>query len=203
MFLHHPQHSRVGELVAEGAIGELRTLTAGFTIPPKPADDIRYRPDVGGGALVDIGVYPIRAALRFLGPDLRLVGAVLRVDRARGVVVGGSALLSDPEGVTAQLTFGMEHSYRNGYALAGSSGRLGVDRVFTPPPEYRPVVRIERQDHREEITLPPADQFANIVGFFAAAVREGADLTSYHDDSRRQASLVDDIRNKAEYAYLS
>ncbi|MUN36167.1 Gfo/Idh/MocA family protein [Actinomadura litoris] len=200
MFLHHPQHARVDGLVADGAIGEVRALAAAFTIPPKPRGDIRYRPDVGGGALVDIGVYPVAAALRFLGPRLRLVGAVLRVDRAGGAVVGGSALLSDPRGVTAQLTFGMEHSYHSGYELRGSSGRLVLERVFTPPPAYGPVVRVERQDHREEIVLPPADQFANVVGLFAAAVREGGDLTSWHEESLRRAELLDDIRDKAEYA---
>ncbi|MQY04669.1 Gfo/Idh/MocA family protein [Actinomadura macrotermitis] len=203
MFLHHTQHARVDDLVSGGAIGEVRALAAGFTIPPKPRDDIRYRPDVGGGALVDIGVYPVAAALRFLGPHLRLVGAVLRAEREGGAVVGGGVLLSDPQGVTAQLTFGMEHSYHSGYELRGSSGRLGLERVFTPPPAYSPVVRIERQDHREEIVLPPADQFANVVGLFAAAVREGGDLTSWNEESLHRAGLLDDIRDKAEYTRVS
>ncbi|GAA1403703.1 Gfo/Idh/MocA family oxidoreductase [Kitasatospora putterlickiae] len=208
MFLHHPQHRQVDELVSGGAIGEVRSFLSTFTIPPRPPDDIRYRPDAGGGALMDTGVYPIRAALRFLGPRLRLVGAVLRVERARGVVVGGSVLLSDPDGVTAQLSFGMEHSYCTGYELRGDSGRLSLDRVFTPPPGHRPVVRIERQDGCEEIALPPGDQFANMIAFFAAAVRSdgGAaarDLAAWNADSLRQADLVDDIGDRAHYAYVS
>ncbi|QHA03137.1 gfo/Idh/MocA family oxidoreductase [Streptomyces broussonetiae] len=208
MFLHHPQHRQVDELVSGGAIGEVRSFLSTFTIPPRPPDDIRYRPDDGGGALVDTGVYPLRAALRFLGPRLRLVGAVLRVERARGVVVGGSVLLTDPGGVAAQLSFGMEHSYCTGYELRGDCGRLLLDRVFTPPPEHRPVVRIERQDRCEEIALSPGDQFANVVAFFAAAVRSdgGAaarDLSARNADSLRQAELVDDIRDGAEYVDVS
>lgn len=208
MFLHHPQHCRVDELVSDGAIGEIRSFVSTFTIPPRPPDDPRYRPDVGGGALVDIGVYPIRAALRFLGSDLHLVGAALRVQRPGDAVVGGSVLLSDPNGVTAQLAFGMEHSYRSGYELLGASGRLALDTAFTPPPEHHPVIRIERQDRREEITLPPADQFANIIAFFAAAILSDPgvttrELAAKNDDSRRHADLVDDIRDRAEYAYIS
>jgi NDP-hexose-3-ketoreductase len=201
MFVHHPQHERVAGLVASGAIGELRSMSSAFTIPPKPPGDIRYQPGVGGGALVDIGVYPVRAALRFLGPAVHVAGAVLRVDRAREVVVGGGVLLADPAGVTAQLQFGMEHSYRTSYELNGSTGRLSLDRVFTPPPAYQPMIRIERQDHREEIVLPAADQFALIIRRFAAAVAEGCDLPDLRAVSLRQAALLDEIARRAEYAY--
>ncbi|MFJ9412552.1 Gfo/Idh/MocA family protein [Streptomyces sp. NPDC101227] len=208
MFLHHPLHRHVDDLVSGGAIGELRSFLSTFTIPPRPPEDSRYLPDVGGGALVDIGVYPIRAALRFLGPRLRLVGATLRVERARGAVVGGSVLLSDPVGVTAQLSFGMEHSYCSGYELRGASGRLWLHRAFTPPPEHRPVLRIERQNGGEAITLPSGDQFANIVASFAAAIlsddaASARDLAAQNVDSLRQADLVDDIRDRAQYAYTS
>lgn len=208
MFLHHPQHRHVDELVSGGAIGELRSFEGTFTIPPRPPEDPRYLPDVGGGALVDIGVYPLRAALRFLGARLRLVGGVLRVERARGAAVGGSVLLSDPAGVTAQLHFGMEHSYCSAYELRGSTGRLRLDRAFTPPPDHRPTVRVERKDGVEEITLSAGDQFANIVAAFAAAVLSGEggdarDLAAQNADSLRQTELVDAIRDGSEYAYTS
>ncbi|MEU9216167.1 Gfo/Idh/MocA family oxidoreductase [Streptomyces sp. NPDC048376] len=208
MFLHHPQHRHVDGLVSGGAIGDLRSFESTFTIPPRPPEDPRYLPDVGGGSLVDIGVYPLRAALRFLGGRLRLVGGVLRVERARGAVVGGSVLLSDPAGVTAQLHFGMEHSYCSAYEVRGSSGRLRLDRAFTPPPDHRPTLWVERQDGAEEVTLPAGDQFANIVAAFAAAVLSGAgdvarDLAAQNADSLRQAELVDAIREGSEYAYTS
>jgi dTDP-3,4-didehydro-2,6-dideoxy-alpha-D-glucose 3-reductase len=198
MFLQHSQHAAVRRLVADGAIGRLRQFSSTFTIPPKPATDIRYQADVGGGALLDVGVYPIRAASYFLGPDLEVTGAVLRHDSRFGVVVSGAVLLHTPDGVSAQLTFGMEHSYRTSYELSGSTGRLALDRVFTPPAHHQPVVRVERQDHREELTLPADDQFANVVDLFVGAVRDGTDLSDAADDSLRQAYLVDQVRARAE-----
>lgn len=138
MFLTHSQHAFVQRKVAEGAIGDLRHLTAEFAFPAKAADDIRYRPDVGGGALTDIGVYPIRTALMYLGDELDVLGAWLHVDEDRGVDLGGSALLGSPDGVAAHLTFGMEHSYRSQYALWGSHGRISVRWAYTPPPTHSP-----------------------------------------------------------------
>jgi dTDP-3,4-didehydro-2,6-dideoxy-alpha-D-glucose 3-reductase len=62
MFVHHRQHLELRRMVAGGAIGEVRTFHAAFAIPRLPAGDIRYRAELGGGALWDVGLYPVRAA---------------------------------------------------------------------------------------------------------------------------------------------
>ncbi|MFE7312929.1 Gfo/Idh/MocA family protein [Streptomyces sp. NPDC057555] len=197
MFLYHSQHTAVHKALAEDAIGELRGFSSAFTIPPKPEGDIRYQRDVGGGAFLDFGGYPVRAAQFFLGSDLRVAGAVFRHDRERGVVMSGSVLLFTPKGVPARLTFGMEHSYRNTYSLSGSTGRLTLDRAFTPPETYQPVMRIERQDHAEQFVLPADHQFANVIDTFVGAVLGGQDISAQQEGSLRQAALIEEIRQKA------
>lgn len=84
----------------------------------------------------------------------------------------------------------MEHSYRSCYEIAGSTGRLVIDRAFAPPPAYQPALRIERQDHREEIVLRADDQFANMIAFFVAAVRTGAGVDASTEASLAQARLA-------------
>ncbi|MFK0295376.1 Gfo/Idh/MocA family protein [Streptomyces sp. NPDC090442] len=197
MFLYHSQHTAVHKALAEGAIGELRCFSSAFTIPPKPVGDIRYQRDVGGGAFLDFGGYPVRAAQFFLGSELKVAGAVFRHDRERGVVMSGSVLLCTPQGVPAQLTFGMEHSYRNTYSLSGSTGRLTLDRAFTPPETYQPVMRIERQDHAEQFVLPADHQFANVIDTFVGAVLGERDVTEQQEGSLRQAALIEEIRHNA------
>lgn len=197
MFLHHSQHAAVREIVHSGAIGEVRGFSGDFTIPPKPDGDIRYQPEVGGGAFLDFGGYPIRAALHFLGGELDVVGAVFRHYGTCDVVMSGSVLLSTPQGVPAQLTFGMEHSYRTSYELRGSKGRLFLDRAFTPPESYQPVLRIERQDHREEHVLPADHQFANVIARFADAVRHGDELRVQQQETLKQAWLIERVQQAA------
>lgn len=214
LFVHHSAYTAVRELVAEGAIGGVRALHASFTIPPRPADDIRYRADLDGGALLDIGVYPVRLASLLLGPALRVHGAVLRHDTARGVDLGGGALLGDPvTGASAQLVFGMEHGYTAGWRLLGSEGSLTLDRAYSPPAEHCPVLRIERAGGVEERVLPAHDQATAAVAAFAASVRHrsthdatGTAGTGDEGDTAdagaaaavlRQARLVDEIRRTA------
>ncbi|MEU1133982.1 Gfo/Idh/MocA family oxidoreductase [Streptomyces sp. NPDC005900] len=196
--LHHVQHAAVMKQLGEGAIGELRSLSAAFTIPPKAEGDIRYQPDVGGGALLDIGIYPLRAALHILGPELEVVGAVLRHERRRDVVLSGHVLLTTPQGVVADLAFGMEHAYRAEYTLYGTTGRLRLDRAFTPPETHLPRLEITRQDTNEVLTLPADAQFANLVREFApSARRDPGRLARHHADAVLQADLVERVMDAA------
>jgi NDP-hexose-3-ketoreductase len=200
MFLHHSQHAAVRRLIDEGRIGELRAFTGVFGIPPLAAGDVRYRPDLGGGAMLDVGVYPVRAARLFLGEDLSVLGSALRMDRDSGVNLEGCALLCTPEGVPAQLTFGFRSSYRSMYSIWGSAGRISLERAFTPTPTLNPTVRVVWQDHTEEIILPPDDQFVNLVRAFAYAVRGGESFDPYGEQLLRHAALVEEIQNRARRA---
>ncbi|MEU2283773.1 Gfo/Idh/MocA family oxidoreductase [Streptomyces sp. NPDC013178] len=193
MFVHHPRHEAVRRLVAEGRIGELRSFHAAFTIPPLPDGDIRYDPELGGGALADVGLYPLRAALHFLGPALEIVGARLTRGAGRRVETSGAALLGTPGGVTAHITFGMEHAYLSRYELWGSEGRITVDRAFTPPADFVPVIGLHGRT-TEELRLEPADQVAATVAAFVAAVRAGSAPAG---DTLRQALLLDDVRRRS------
>ncbi|MFJ4342464.1 Gfo/Idh/MocA family protein [Streptomyces sp. NPDC088915] len=175
MFVHHGQHRAVRELVADGAIGRVRALHAVFTVPRPPDRDIRFDPALGGGALWDTGVYPVRAALLLLGGALEPMASI----RVRGgpgdrVDVAGTALLRAPDGAGAHLTFGLDHGYRSRYEIWGTGGVLTVDRAFTPPAGLPPRVVLDRPGGAERIVLPAEDQVLNAVGAFAGAVRTGA-----------------------------
>jgi NDP-hexose-3-ketoreductase len=195
MFVTHAQHAAVRRLLADGAIGELRSLTAEFAFPPKPPGDMRYHP-VGGGALVEIGVYPIRTALMYLGDDLDVLGAVVRRDPRSGVDLSGAALLAGPGGIPAHLTWGMEHGYRSSYELWGSAGRIVLQWAYTPPAGHAPVLRLERQDVVEKHTLSPDDQFGNVLAAFVRAVRTGADEGLQGAAILRLAALLDRVAGR-------
>ncbi|GAA4107592.1 MULTISPECIES: Gfo/Idh/MocA family oxidoreductase [Streptomyces] len=196
-FEHHGRHRTARSLVDRGSIGQVRHFSSSFGIPPLPPDDIRHRPDLGGGALLDAGVYPVRAAQYFLGDELTVAGASLRWDPGYGVDVGGSALLRRADGVTAVLTFGFGYRYGAEYDLWGSTGRLGTRRAFALGAADVPVLGAEDEQGRCRSTpLDPEDQYLAGVAAFAAAVREararGADPAhaAVAARARRTAELV-------------
>ncbi|WP_306340767.1 Gfo/Idh/MocA family protein [Streptomyces sp. AS13] len=202
MFVHHPQHEVVRGLVADGAIGEPRLLNAAFEIPALPEEDIRHRRELGGGALFDVGLYPVRAALHLVPGPLSVVDAELTERPGREVETGGWALLRNPAGVTARLAFGLEHSYRCRYELHGSEGSIVVDRAFTPPADHRPRLRLYRADgstgpRGRVLELPAHDQVARTLAAFTAAVRAEGGAPAPDRVLLEEAALLEDIRRKA------
>ncbi|MFE9245755.1 Gfo/Idh/MocA family protein [Nocardiopsis sp. NPDC006938] len=196
-FTLHGQHARIRERVRSGEIGRLRSFEAAFTIPPRRPDDIRYRHDLAGGSLLDNGVYPLRAAIHFLGEDLRVVGAVLREDPDLRVVVSGGVLLVTADGVPAHLTFGMENAYRAEYRLSGSLGSLSLERPFTPPPDHACVLRAQAGNTEESVEMAPQDQFDALLTAFADAVADGAAPASATSASLALVDLLDQVRDGA------
>lgn len=194
MFVHHAQHRAVRRVVALGAIGEPRAFEARFSYPRPPDGDIRYDPALGGGSLYDVGIYPLRAAVHILGPALDIVGAAL-FDAGRPVDVSGAVLLRSPDGVLAQLSFGMDDHYRSAYAVSGTLGRIVVERAFMPSADHRPSVFLECGGDRRALTLPADDQAARTLSAFAAAV-EGADTTG-RAGCLAQADLLAAVRSAA------
>jgi predicted dehydrogenase len=193
MFSFHRQHAEALSLLE----GELVGLSAAFTVPPLPTGDIRHQSELGGGALLELGVYPLRTAQLFLGNELEVVGARLRFDEKLGVEVAGAVLLAREDGVTAQLTFGMEHSYRSCYELWGSAGAVNVDRAFAPPADLAPPARITGRDGVRQVVLGQDDQYGKAVESFAAAVH----TTGEHEgvaDPVALARLVDGVRRAVD-----
>jgi predicted dehydrogenase len=191
VFPHHSQHEQVRRLIVSGAIGAVCAFAAVFAIPPLSKEDIRYQAELGGGALFDVGVYPLRIAQFFHGPGLEVRGASLRY--GHGVDVGGEVLLRAQSGVTIQATFGMESVYRSSYEFWGQEGHLRLGRAYTPAADHFPRVLLQGHQEEREIVLQRDDQYANAAQAFARAVlarahgEGGAEITAL-------AELVQEVR---------
>ncbi|MGK4906488.1 Gfo/Idh/MocA family protein [Streptomyces albus] len=196
-FLWHPQHGQAQSLLADGAIGALRCFSGSFGIPPTDPCGIKYQANLGGGALWEVGCYPVRAAQEYLGPSARVLGASLRLDPELGVDISGAALLGDDDGVTANCSFGLSHDYRSTYELWGSEGRLVLDWAFTASPTSRPVLRLQQKGRERQFLAPASDQFLGVFAAFHGAVRDPAARAEHHHDLVRQAGLMSRIRAHA------
>jgi len=197
LFPHHSQHGWVNDLISRGEIGEVQLFRSTFGFPPLSRDNFRYSSDLGGGSLLDAGAYVVKASSLFLGSDLTLLGAALKYDDDLGVDIYGDALFKNPKGQIAQVSFGFNYHYQCHYELLGTKGKLIVERAFTPPPDFRPVVRLEHQDRKQEFTLPADNHYVKMLNFFATTVKTETDFPIYWDALLHQAKLLDMIRKEA------
>ena len=196
LFLHHSQHQWVLDFLKQGHLGEIHLFRCTFGFPPLPKDNFRYDPGLGGGALLDAGGYVLKAAQAFLGPNLALVGAALHYDNAQGIDIYGEAMLRSTEGQVAQLAFGFDYFYQCNYELLGTKGKLTVERAFTPPPGFRPTVRFEKQDARQEFLLPADNHYRNMFDFFDTTVQHPERYKIHGDELLQQARLIEAVRKE-------
>jgi NDP-hexose-3-ketoreductase len=196
-FLCHPQHDQARSLVTNGCIGQIRSYTGSFGIPPADHQGIRYQSALDGGSLSEVGCYPVRAAQEYLEPPVQVLGASLEFDPDLGVDIAGAALLRDRDGVTAHCSFGMAHSYRSTFDIWGSKGRLVLEWAFTPSREARPVLRLQQQDRETRFVAPASDQFVGVFTAFFDAMRDSLSRRAQHGAMVAQAELMEQIRSKA------
>ena len=195
MIVNHPQWARARTLLADGAIGALRHVTAHFTYNnPDPAN-IRNRPETGGGSLPDIGVYTIGATRWTTGQEPhRIRSAALTMED--GVEVT-ARVQAEFDGFSADWLTSMRLFAHQEVTFHGEGGLLRLSAPFNP--QVFGEARLELR-HAERTTVerfPAANHYIAQVEAFGRAVRDGAALPWTLEDARGTQSVIDAIRAEA------
>lgn len=188
MYRLHPMWVEVRRLVAEGAIGEVRAIQSVFSYHNVDPDDIRNIVEFGGGALYDIGCYPVNVARMLFGSEPTDVKASIRRDPDFGTDVVTSAVL-DFDGRHAVLTCSTQMEDDQRVAIEGTEGRLVVEIPFNIPPDRptrvlryaggNPPVEPGRQVHE----IPAANQYGVQADAFSRSVREDTPVPTPPEDA--------------------
>lgn len=197
MFAYHAQLAALADIVASGAIGEVRLIRLSFGFPRRAANDFRYDAALGGGALLDAGGYTLRYAAQLLGAGARVTAATS--NRLPGVDVDmfGSATVVDDSGATVQLAFGMDNSYRCDLDVWGSTGSLTTGRVLTAPAGFVPSATVTTPAGTQTVNLPADDAFLRSIEQFQRCVTDPAAREARYSEVQAQADLVEDFKKLA------
>ena len=199
-FRFHAQLAEIKRMVDTGLIGDLRCVRSSFGFPPLPdPENIRYQKSLGGGALLDAGVYPIKISQIFIGLDLEVMAASSCIDEDRHVDIWGGGFLMQKNGPAfSEIAFGFDHHYQCSLELWGSKGKLTANRIFTAPPGFEPEVIIETSGGTQILTLQADNHFARMLEHFASAVNDPAIAAEEYAQNINQARLVDEFKTRAE-----
>jgi predicted dehydrogenase len=198
MYRLHPSWQRTHELVAEGAIGELRAIQARFAYHNVDPANIRNVAAFGGGAVLDIGCYPINVARWFFAGEPTAVHALVRRDRTFGTDALTSALL-DFDGRQAAFTCSTQLEPDQRVHLLGTTGRLEVEIPFNIPPDRPTRVMLASGGEAPvapDVTvfeLPPCDQYTVMADGFSQAVREGVPVPTPPEDAIGNLTVIEQI----------
>ena len=178
MYRLHPLWLKAKELVDAGTIGELRSVQAAFSYFNDDPNNIRNIPEVGGGALYDIGCYAVNAARFLFGSEPTAVRGAVRRDPELGTDVVTSGLLDFEAGhSTFVCSTQMEPDQR--VVAHGTDGRIVIEIPFNLPPDIPTRLLLMAggdppvSPHVEIHEFPPSDPYTIQADAFSLAVRQG------------------------------
>lgn len=174
MFLYHSQLAKIKEMITDGSLGEIRLYRMSFGFPMRSQEDFRYNKELGGGALLDCGGYPIRLAIDLLGDTAKVVQSKLVKPKGFEVDLYGNAVMENDDGVVAQISFGMDNAYQCQLEVWGSKVTLIAPRIFTAGPEFKPVLIFRTSFDERQIEINLDDQFLHSIEFFYQKIKEVA-----------------------------
>ena len=198
MYRHHPQIKRARELLDEGAVGEVRLVRAAFCSTLGRPDDVRWVPELGGGALLDVGCYCVSGMRLVAGEPETVFGE--QTLTPSGVDVRFAGTLRFAGGVLGHFSCGMDTAPSQGLEAVGSEGSLLVSHPFTADVEAVEVRRgtTFEETEVERIEVEHANRYRLQLENFSAAVRGETEPLLGRADALGQARTIAALYRSAE-----
>jgi predicted dehydrogenase len=198
----HPQWLRTRELIREGRIGELRAISTHFSFSNRDPKNTRNVVEWGGGALMDIGCYPINLSRFIFGEEPSRVCGLMERDPEFKTDRLTSAMMDFPSGQSV-FTCSTQLNYFQRMVFVGTKGRLEVEIPFNAPND-RPC-RLLIDDGRDLFgggarveSIPTCDQYTIQGDAFSRAIRENGSVPVPLEDAVLNMAAIDAIVRSAE-----
>ncbi len=190
MIVHHPQYQRAKQLVQGGAIGELTLVDTVFSYN-NAADtgNIRNRPETGGGALPDIGVY-IFGSTRFVTGEEPTAVTHAKIVRENDVDVF-TQLSADFPSFTYQGVVSMRMAARQYITFQGTKGHVTLNAPFNANVYDIATLTLETAEGRKVERFPTVNQYVLQVEAFSRSVVTGANYPCPLEFSRGTQRMID------------
>jgi len=188
MYRHHPQTTKVKELVDGGAIGAVQVVRGTFTFNLTNEGDVRLYPEMGGGSVWDVGCYPISYSRYVLGAEpVEVFG--WQVTGPTGIDEVFAGQMRFASGAYAQFDSGFRSPYRAHIEIVGSEGSIGVPHPFHPGLNERILLSRGGEDV-QTIAVPGEDLYIGEVEDMADAILLGNPPRVSLADSRANVAAI-------------
>jgi predicted dehydrogenase len=197
MYRLHPSWEAVRDLVGSGRIGRVRAIQSWFSYFNDDPGNIRNVPELGGGALYDIGCYCINLSRMLFGGEPTGIEASVTRD-ATGTDVLTSAILAFDDDV-AVFTCSTRAEPDQRVHIYGTEGRISIGIPFNIPPDRPAEITVTAggdppvSPASETLTFAAADEYTIQAERFANAVLDSRPLPIPPEDAIGNLRVIDAI----------
>lgn len=197
MYKSHPHFLKLKETIV-GESEVFKRLDADFSIPARKDDDVRYKPELAGGALQDVGCYAVSLAGELLGFEPKSVQVSIEMHPQHGVETMGSAILTHDEGRHAVLSWGFGLAFHSSASVSFESKRLVASRIFSKPADFEAEILTQVAGNTESVVkVEAANPFVCMLDSVCDAMTNDRQKTTQHNKLLAQATLMDQVKRAA------
>ena len=193
MYLHHALLSKGRQLIEEGAVGRVTLVRGVLSFFLDRPDDVRWKPELGGGALWDVGSYPV-SFIRWMAGEAEEVFGWQTLSES-GVDETFAGLLRYRSGVLGVFDCGFRTPWRSEAQVFGTEGTLTITRPYTLNGESKILLR--RGSEEDELRVQDVDVYRCEVNALTAAVLDGAALPVSLTSSRGNVATISALYESA------
>ncbi|MCF6337251.1 MAG: Gfo/Idh/MocA family oxidoreductase [Gammaproteobacteria bacterium] len=193
MYKYHNQCKKLLDIIESGELGAVRQIHARFGFPHLSANDIRYKKELGGGALLDAGTYTISFATLFAKSNIKLRASTLVSQVNYEVDTDGIALFTLNGNISFVASWGFGRSYKNEIEVWGEEGTLYANRFFSKPEGLGTEIMISKQVGDYVVNCPPENHFVSMFRDFSEAVYDAGIRGALRKNLIAQALIVENV----------
>ena len=187
MYRHHPQTLKVQDLVKNGSLGTLKLIRGSFSYILSREDDVRLKPEMGGGSIWDVGCYPISYARMIVGENpLEVFG--WQVTGPTGIDETFAGQMRFANDVLAQFDSSFVIPFHTFMEIVGSDGTLNIPRPFRPGTDEK--IYLTQGEETETIKIPGQELYVGEVENMTDAILLGHEPRVSLDDSRANVAVI-------------
>ncbi len=190
MYRHHPQWQYALELVKTGRLGRLCAIDCVFSYFNRDPDDIRNKPELGGGGLMDIGCYPISLSRFLFQKEPERVVARLEKDPDFQTDRLTSAILDFGTGL-ATFTCSTQMTPYQRVQVLGTEGRYEIEIPFNSPVDRPCLAWLQQGDKTETIPFPICNHYTIQGELFAEAILKGTPVPTPLEDAVQNMQVIE------------
>ncbi len=204
MYRFHPRSQRIKEMVTDGSIGTPRLVRSAFCFPMddrllSAGEGARLKPEMGGGALLDVGCYGVSVARWLFGEEpTQVQGQAVYHPAGVDVHFVGSLRFRDNGLATLEASF--ISALQQTFTVVGSSGAIELPHNAYIPWEKDAafILRSKDDEQGEKHLIAGADEYQFMVEHFAEAVLGKTPLAYVPDDSVLNMKVLDALAQAAQ-----
>jgi len=204
MYRFHPRSRRIKQIVDDGIIGKPRLVRSAFCYCMDAdhldsEDEIRLKPEMGGGALLDVGCYGVSVARWLMGAEPTQVQGQA-IYHASGVDVHFVGTLRFPDGGLATIEASFVSALQQTYTVMGSRGAIELPHDAFIPWDREALFTLRGRDEEvgTEQTVEGGDEYQMMVEHFSEAILGQSSLAFQPQDSIRNMEVLDALAQAAQ-----